>query len=886
MARMLLGTILFLTTAAKAAPDARNTSSTTDALPRDVAVLAEGLIEHGMPEVLESLLSNRARTHQVLTARAFVRAAAMRTSPSQKDEDLAKAEAGYRAALQATDSATWNSDLKRRFVAARWRVELADLILRQRCAADLDQLEATSGLAKASPALVQRLGDALFEYRSADEALTGLLGTAEREPDALLATGIGEALPALAHACALNLAWTLTFQAIAADTSASERARHIQDALRRFDEVAHRTNDPERKINSLIGAAVAFRVAGKPDDSATILESLLGSCKDAVTRTRVHFELGRTYLARREFARAVTAFSALTPSTTAPFTKSSAESFYVQLAPVLRAYARLMDAQRSHPPNEVARLEAREELLAIRRRGGAWPAICDLYLADATPAYRRASELGPGERRLAARKLMAQERYADALVILRELLAAATERPGSNEHELQLDVATCQMHTQRPEEALDNAETVARNATDADIADRATLIALDAARQLCQRTGLAKDYGRFVEVARRALDRTRDPTRRDALAIEAAQAARRAGRDADAGALLATVSSSSGLSLHAKAESIRLRHEKLVPTLTGMKPDDAARAARELADEWERVLNELERSGTTDAATRNDYSTATLCAAELLASAAIQRPDAALARLSKVADGDWPSETRAKATCLRLRCMIARRDFVGVQQWLSAIASQAASDVGLLLALGTELESQCRAASDAGHEELARQIAESSLSVMRQVCSAMARDPQRSGDIPIVEFGLARMLLQSDHAADALEILDRLVGLHPEDLNFRWYHARASERVARATHSTPDAPVRAERAWRSLLEDATLRDRDPACYWDARYHWLQWQLERGRAEEVARGIDAERVWYPELGGSPWKDRLLKLAEQARAQSARDASPAASGLPQR
>jgi hypothetical protein len=67
------------------------------------------------------------------------------------------------------------------------------------------------------------------------------------------------------------------------------------------------------------------------------------------------------------------------------------------------------------------------------------------------------------------------------------------------------------------------------------------------------------------------------------------------------------------------------------------------------------------------------------------------------------------------------------------------------------------------------------------------------------------------------------------------------------------------------------LKDASLRDRSPGEYWEARYRWLKHQLRHeGRAAEVLRGIESEKAWHPDLGGPPWQARLLALADQARA----------------
>src|SRR5262249_29286581 len=78
-----------------------------------------------------------------------------------------------------------------------------------------------------------------------------------------------------------------------------------------------------------------------------------------------------------------------------------------------------------------------------------------------------------------------------------------------------------------------------------------------------------------------------------------------------------------------------------------------------------------------------------------------------------------------------------------------------------------------------------------------------------------------------------------------------------------------DLADKAERYWSKLLQDQTLREQRAAIYWESRYYWLRHQLRKGQAAEVLKGINAEKAWYPDLGGPPWQSRILELADVAR-----------------
>jgi hypothetical protein len=114
---------------------------------------------------------------------------------------------------------------------------------------------------------------------------------------------------------------------------------------------------------------------------------------------------------------------------------------------------------------------------------------------------------------------------------------------------------------------------------------------------------------------------------------------------------------------------------------------------------------------------------------------------------------------------------------------------------------------------------------------------------------------------------DAGRAVAGLLEQDPRNGNYRRLHALILD-AQLGEEPTSDQVRRAREVWGVLLKDPALRSRTPQRYWEARYHWLALLLREGRAAEVAKAIEQDRVWSPQLGGPPWRGKLEALHRQA------------------
>ena len=901
--RVVLGTLLIVLLPAICLPArvptsafAQNEDERDDRLPYRDRMLLASLVKRGMPELVEEMLVGKAPRHRAYVARAHAKAGIDETSSVAREVHYEKAAKEYRAVIALGRNLRWLVDERRRIDLAEWRVEFADMILRHWIAPQLDQYEITSGLEFDSQLLMSRLREAVDTYDAAGKILKDLDIGLRTDEERYLLLGIADRISGLLAQQQVNASWARLYLAMVGGPDGSDRPRLLGEALGAFD-LASRSirgtgEQVARKYNALLGAGIVLRESGRFDEAHAAFDRVLSSTAPPGLTARAHYEKARSLLkARRfEFARRELGRLALVPTDRLRKGESGA-LFYVRLADLILAFSYMLEA-RVEGVTAVERKEllgtARDRFEALAARGGSWPRMARIYLDSIAGAKRDLAQLTDAELVVVANRSMASLDYPRAIQSWKILISRDAGQ--ARRHEARFNLAVCYFQTGDVRSAAVAFLEEARSHPPPSIADQVFEYAYRCWRQIAAETESREDYSHLAAAASLLAERLPDHQQAAeagwvaALALEEAADYRGALRE------YGRVPRSSSQYWQARRNIARCK-QKIHDSL---RSNDAAsrreRTARRAVEEWLSLAEDLSVSGGGDPASsrsipesaRNraespappDESVrvrwmheARLAAASLLVGEDLRDYRHCLDLL-----GQLPSTGRILG--LRMRCLQALGRMKEANRVMEDYLQQGAGqELGaLLVGLAAEMESEIKKLERLGRLRQARQSAADSIPMIRHVLQWIRAEPDHARYTPIVQFSLARTMILAGRRDDAMLLLDELMAQYPDNGAYLREAALLQERRAESLplSDRPSALDEAESLWAKMLEDPSLRASGPEVYWEARYHWLKHQLRHGHANEVVRGIESEKAWYPDLGGRPWRERLLQLAERAEA----------------
>jgi predicted Zn-dependent protease len=188
----------------------------------------------------------------------------------------------------------------------------------------------------------------------------------------------------------------------------------------------------------------------------------------------------------------------------------------------------------------------------------------------------------------------------------------------------------------------------------------------------------------------------------------------------------------------------------------------------------------------------------------------------------------------------------------------------------VLIDLVESVESQVEQLYWHGRAKQVKALAEGGVQTALELLRWIESQDGSSEHVTIVETTLAKMFVYAGRPAEAEPILNKHMSADPQNGELIRLQALACEQLAGS--SKPDNVTelrqRAAGLWAQLLADASLRQSAPKHYWEALERWLTLRLQAGHANQVAKRIQQEQIWYPALGGPPFKQRILTLLQQA------------------
>ena len=848
-----------------------------DRLPRETQRLIDELTARAMPELVEALVGKQPPMQRAHIARAQLAAALQSKDPAERERFFALAAATYRRVLELEHDKLFLVGERRRLFIAQCRVELGDLMLRHWIVPDLDRFELTSGLDYPRERLEARLREALAAYDGARGILDELAVGVRTEEERFLLLGISQQISRLAQQRAFNAAWATVYLAQIGGLSGEAGDKQLAAALQTFDGVSRQTEEPGVKYNALLGSGLALRALKRYDEAEAALDKVRDSTAPAELTARAAYEKARMWIAagRFEEARKTAVELAAVPSRGREGGDAGAD-FYIRLAPLVRAYAWMVEAAAPGADKSACQKSATDALNALADGGAAWADLAQVYLDALSGGPRNSGEKSAVELRNTARRLMAEKKYDEAAKSLVTLLDrtgrdAARERP-----EAAFNLGVCLFHMDRKRDAADRFAEVA--AGESPLARQAAEHALRCRRQLAADSTDAADLKALADSASLLAGRWPDHPLAEEATFVSALAREQIGELAAARAAYERIPPSSPRYWSARRNAVRCL-QKSFDALAADAPAEARRAAGlAAATAGSRLADDLAAPDAPKYEPAADrlaaIDDARLTAVEILA-----RADVADFR-----DGLRILETlppTPRTLALRIRCLRGLGDLRKAAAALTEfLAAAPAADAGGMLApLAAEMEGQIERLRAAGRADEAKSMAVDTVEIVRQLQTWVDADASRAKFAAAVRFSLARMLLAAERRDEALRALNDLMRESPDNGAYVRAAAQLHEQEAALRQGILQQREadEAERLWALLLADEGLRDRAPAEYWEARYHWLRHQLRRGSAEEVVKGIETEKAFYPDLGGPPWQAKLLELYGRAKNQA--DLKPA-------
>lgn len=845
------------------------------------------MIDEGMIEALDAALPRQRTPDQLSWLARSARAKASNAKGAARDAAWDAAVKRYREWIASFDGQSAMSAPQRAVQQALARVELAEAIVSSWAAPLLDDFEVTGGRRGDMAALIRLLQSAAAEHRAAQIGVADLLERFERSEDEFLAAGIQPGLARLRLDGRYQSAWTQLYLAQVL-TDPKQRDEHLA-ALKAADEsfawLIDRASQGSTQQRCRLGRAIVSREAGRPTDSEQLLRELLTGVSDATLRAQSRYELIRALAAQEKFAEARESIAQLVNTDTAKLLpEERGVVYYVELARLWDANIDLAEAaalrrragqSNAREPLLQQAVAKREQGLAkfdkLRERGGDWPGIVQVYALSGVDIRTDPRQLATGELAYVARALREAKRYREALAALDEF----THRAGVDAAALgdaEFEVALCKYESGDVPGAADDFGQFARRRSAHPRAAQALTNAFRLYARIAGESQASADYQKLAEVLLLLVQSfPQHPDRAEAqwwLPI----ALQKCGRLSDAAAQFANVPSD-----HPRFDEAQYQRLVTERMMLEAQRDKATGAefvtrARKLAEQFDRYSRDsLARAASKpDApeAMRGSSAEACVIAAELLMLQGVADDRAAAGILTRF-ERDYPdSPLLPRVLGLRIRTDLGIGKFDQVITSLTRFLKTAPPDrVAPLLGIVTDgiLRELDRLSSES-QPDAAQALANDAVAAFEQLAAWCRDNSADAVSARAVMRGLAEVYTLAGRAADAVPLAQSLVAADARNGDNQRLLALALEGALTAQSSPKDIEA-ARDAWAKLLADESLKQRAPDRYWESRLHFLRLLLRLGRNVDVAKAIEQERVWSPDLGGAKWRTRFEELMQQ-------------------
>jgi len=850
------------------------------------------MIDDGMADALEARLAGgRTPQEKSWLAQAYASRARRVKAGDERKRAFERADQKYQLwvdALAKTNPAAAMAAIR---VAAA-RVQYGNMLLSGPAAADMDEYELTAGQRGDRAALVQWLEKARVQFEQAGQALDPVMAEISQREDELLQEGLFDVVRQANLDQTLNLGWACYYLGVLEAKDAAKKRELLSTAEREFTQLVDRDQPGQMRYLCYLALAMAQRELGRTKEASDNFLRALGEDADFALRARVQYELARCQMAAGDFDEARATLRPLVdkdPARLAPAERAG--RFYVNLAHLWDAYSYLVQADTirrsladdaSRPALVQKAQRAREtglsRLSRLASRGGPWPALVQLYVAGSIDLATPPSKLTATELLYSAGALIEAKKYTEAA----DRLTEASQRKDVDDAtagDILFELGRCRHMMRNERGAAEAFEQLATQYRNHNKAAQAAEFAYQLWGKVAELSKKKDDYLRLAAAVRNVIENYADHPKRDEAQWLLPMALQLAGEYNEASAQFGKVPEKNAHWEEAQFRRVvaaRQAWEALRAAADAAAYRKAGRQAVEgLLAYAVAAVKRAADAVNKDALTKWSAE-ARIAAAESLNLPGMEDYDGALAAVASF-EQQYPSSTQiGRVLAVRIRAYRGLRDFERASKILSQFLETApAGQVGATLgALARGMQEEVQRLLSDGQTDAARRLAVDSVATFEELEKWVRADAGREANLEFVLAGRAEMEYFAGQYADALKRIDELLAKNPKNGNYLRLKALVLTGPLGPDVLSGDAPPgevkTARAAWAVLLGDPGMRERAPERYWEARYHWLALGYRAGDYAEVESQIRQERVWYPELGGAPWQDRLEALLADARA----------------
>ena len=862
-------------------------------------------------------------------AEAQVNRARRVADPEQRQKAFEDARRRFDEWIRKIETQPGAARMRIQAESAAARSALVGVILSYWAAGDLDELEATGDVRERRDRLQSLLLDATRQCAQAWDATRPLVEALTfadaRTEDEYLALGIFETVQRLALELRVQTGWSNLGLALVESPRSTRRAAALRDAERSFGEVLGAGQSGEVAARCALGLAMTLVEQGRFDAARRQFEDALLDAPPGPVAARIRFQHARCELRAGKFEESRAVLRPLVskdPERLAPEDRPAL--FYVNLAHLWDANSFLLEAEAleqsaaQSEQKEALQLQARRQRGAglakmnrLAARGGPWPELVRRFTGQLEVGAVDEQKASATELLFSARGLIREGKHQEALSRL-QIAAGRADAPASVAAEIQFQIGVCRYQLGDLPTAAEAFERVMKSRSEP-FATQAAQFAFQLRARIAEDSRRREDYLALAETLRavRAFPQAEASAEAGWWLPVALQAA---GEYRAAAVEFAKIAPASPRWEEAQFRRLlceRRELEREGPELSTLALlARAAALAGELAAFSQAALSraaavgEAGSSGAADQ-TRRRAASALIQCAETQMMTGVEQYESALETLKDFESRFPGSDQLGLVLAARLRALRGLKRFDEAAGVVSTFLDTVASDEtgGALATVADGVIDEVRRLENEGQLEQARAFAPSAVAVLERLDAWLSSKPALRNRRPLVAFGLAQARRLAGQLDAALRGVDELIRSDPKNgalLRLRALiltdrlgdapRADSTDRARGASASVPDgiapapkagapapkagapapeALAAAREAWAALLRDPALRSAAPDRYWEARYQTLRLALAAGAAKDVRRGIEQERVWYPDLGGPRWRAAIERLYDEAR-----------------